>query len=629
MTYQNIVITLIILSILAYILMGNSTIRGNFEKETGICDPVYNTATHELCFIKGELVEYLDSNIKNGCYYIKEPITVYKCDGKLKFFEKPEENCHYASRSVCANLNLIYMLLKFLIVSLIMRVLQNPIMIFIHLLMDFFTKRKSKTCQKCSKKYLLSHSSCIQDHKSSENHVVYYILFLMLMYLPYANSARIDLKDTLTRNYKGTSTMRVMDRENTIQEFLVEGHKFEIKVEHSLVKMSLQHSHNILDIVHENIVERDYFCFNKLEKCRQKYGDKKGYFQIEKAHDRFSCPFSQAVVCGYCDVKFKRKGKVFLVVDETPLIKFTIRYENNTKAFDVTKFNEHVVMDDFILNPIFYNSRYVKEKVYVEDHKMYSGNICETSDQYCFGDIKEFNDTTVYVSYDPKIEDTPDTGLSIALRQCVKHNGYSINNLNLIQQKYIDLDKDKYNVFDYEFGYFEIEIKADSKILALKCENDRRVTEINAKGCHDCMQGAEIMVKMSEGDCGKVSCTLEGRTRTMKSSKSELSFTFHTINKIVPIQCNGFKTKIELNDSKNYGNFITHEKTVYDIEPSVDLSFHWFSNVRRYVTIGITAVLGLVMIIIIYEVKAYTRHMHNLIKRRKDGYNEISITLPD
>ncbi|BCO17109.1 glycoprotein precursor [Japanese star anise ringspot-associated virus] len=585
----------------------------------------------QLCF-KDDSIKLIYSDemtlVKENCFITENDIFSFVCNGERMTKVKPvNQTCFVNSHTLCKNFFYLRRIFYFVLIHIVMRILKEPFLILTHFTLNLFSKNE---CQKCKSKYIFSHSSCCDKntHKSSENLVLYYILIIIVSISLFFNPAMaspVRYEETMYKKYNGLTELKVLDKENIVQKIEQGLDDIKITVLSSLIEYKLEYSHDVGSIDSSMIADHDYFCVDRVNSCRNKYKSnvvEGNYFQFQKPHDKMVCPFSTAMVCGYCESKVKKLGEIYRLTDIKPKIEFLVETHNNTifiridkSGFDFS--NEILTIEKVELNPVESTDLY-----FIKDNKVYTGQICNSPDDNCFGDII-IQDGKTIARYEPQVIDDPETGLGIFLKQCIKSNEFNYNNLKLTKISKISLNNSFEFLADYNFGHFNFYFNGSYFLTDMECMTKKKVIDIAVSGCYDCQSGYSVRVKVSEKNCGTVVCNFDGVTRKFYIKNSDKVLHEFTVHETIIINCNGYQKIVKLTKDNSYHDFQIHEYGHYDqdantidaIKNIVSFSLPNFKLLFSLIFLFLIAVFG-----VLHELKQFKQHSNRLIKLRKDGY---------
>nr|QID58976.1 putative glycoprotein [Camellia chlorotic ringspot virus] len=615
------------------LLKSKKTLRklGDVSYEVGSMNynikPVQNNCLTHFEVIDNDIVLCTSDKIQtsmiktdNGCYRTDNEIFVYNCNNQSRFRVKPKLNyCQMYSNNLCSIITFLEKILKLVSAVVITKILKPLIILFLNL---FSKKLGKKFCESCNINYLLIHDECnVRASKSTVNNLIFYVIVFLNMTVA-ANS--LELNKLYTEKVGENMTkLRIIDEDNVIQTFSENGNNIELVVRSSLVEYHCHYSHDILE-VSKTFIKDDITVCNEEKKCLI-YADKPGYFQYKMLKDKFKCVFSQATHCGNCDVQTNLIGSVYRCDSSSPLIEieFKINHKKYTEMISTTN-RISKSKNNFAYDPIEYNSEPVM--LYKDlDNSFYTGDICNSPDNSCFGDLIS-KDGKVNYNYDPKMFERDG---EFFLESCIRKNNVNKNNLILTKIQYDNTSK-KY-VKDYNFGLINGYIDGSYFLNSNDCELRAKIDEIMINGCYDCLNGFMMTIKLKKNQnktsCSKVICIINDVNRNFNIiDQDELNMRLYSSEKSVNVNCNGYKRSYILNNSGSYNDFIIHKQLKSSNNPIREdifgfLKFEFISLRTKFIMLSVLFIILSIPFIsfIIY----FRRIFSHLKKSHKHQYVEV------
>ncbi|QAB47308.1 putative glycoprotein precursor [Emaravirus cordylinae] len=575
------------------------------------------------CEVKTNSVKYNES-----CYKLSGDLNTFLINrDEIISFAAPKDQgdiCNkYLNHSWCVvirNLRSIFLSIAFWIFAMLIRV---PTLYFFRLIDKLISNfyNGNKKCSSCNKVYRFSHLECDVKAKSrTDYHLIFYILVIILIFsIPIVSAKQFngDIKDFVyeisgeqipridkviedsTRKFLKETTQSigtvnsqdqvlekevydntkfntyehgdytefiVNDKEGIINEFYSEGNHVRITVIKSYLSYKLSYSHKVVKKVHDGLSKVTYNCNNDHNKC---YDDlealnfkRETFSHVKKNHDGLSCVFTDAIVCGSCSISYISFADVYDTISIKPMIEIAVDINN-----DISKIITIDNYDDYSDDQFYIRSLNMvpitNELILVKDGKAYTGNICSSPSKSCFGShIIKDNQTSFY--YEPVYSDNGHWDSSIDVKQCTINENLDLKQLRYIANIYLN-DAIHEN---RDFGHISFGVR--SKMLMKKdlCEEELRVTQIVANGCHNCQSGFDVRVKynsrLSKYTCGKIECKTDiYKAKTYVNNNKDAYLKMYSDKKELDVTCNGRKQSLKLEDDiiSNYqtSNLYTSE----------------------------------------------------------------------
>nr|AML03208.1 glycoprotein precursor [Wheat mosaic virus] len=570
------------------------------------------------------------------CYKLSEGMNFVNCCGNKLTTIKPSQinNCYGTlPHSWCDMLLIIKKFILFVSTFVTVYMFKLPILHFMKLvdIMLGFIFKSKKHCISCNKKYKFYHTECnVPVSKKFDYNLIYYVLvFFILLSVTVVNA---DDSSFNTYEHGDYTEFIVKDIDRHISEFYNKQNHIRITIEKSYINLELQYNHKVLEKLSDIVTEIKHSCDSEND-CISMLSDKKTAKSIKKAHDGFSCLFSDAHVCASCGIKSQEFAEVYTVKTSRPTIIATMQVNDGEKyTITIDSYDDYVDSNFYIryLNPVETGV----STFLIKDSRAYTGNICLSPSVNCFGSHIVKDNITSF-NYDPVLIDDGHWSKSAKLIRCTTNENLDLNQLNFV------------GLFDYgtksvhinqNFGHFSVGVRKRMLLNDSKCELEVSVSDVTSAGCFNCKYGFTASVKFNYigKKCGVIKCKTETyRSRTYVNDDYNEVATLHmfTDKSTGIITCNSVEFPYKLDNSvisshytKSYSSTSSQVELFSDVGKLIDhLSLDFKKKIFFIVLVLIASYLT------IKHVQNTIRHGSKAIKiyrKKNDDYELVQHNFP-
>ncbi|QGX73504.1 putative glycoprotein [Emaravirus camelliae] len=609
-------------SLISEYKFGRNTFGIKNISEDKECQSHFEVINGDINLCTTDKIDTEMEKISENCYKTENEIFIYNCYGKSNYRVKPKLNlCHSFSTSICNVITIIKKFIKMILTVVITRLLKPILLLFINLISKRFGK---KICKSCEKNYLFIHDECyVKSHKSTPNQIIFYLLtFASLITVTHS----VEVNKLYTERVEHNLTkIKLVDEENILQVFNDGNNHIEAVIRYSLIEHHCQYSHDVLKIDETNVIDSITVCHNVKDRCKE-FIKNKGYFEHKMSVDHWDCIFSQAVHCGYCDVKTSIIGKVYRCGKSSPLIQIDLKLNQNKYKIEINSTKRIQKEYEIAYEPVQVESKMFLMYQNLEESKFYTGDICNKPDSSCFGDLIK-KDDDVNLLFEP---DTKDFNGEFELNKCVRKNDVKEQNLELTSIQYDSINKRF--IQDHNFGLINLAIDGEYILDKNICKNKAKVVRLIANGCYDCLSGFKLIIIMTQIDkknCYSVKCNINGVYRSFNVIDKELfNLNLYSDKKVVEVSCNNFKKVFELNKSNDYNDFTIHKSLNVKSRSIKEDIFEFFSfnffnfNFKMIFMASLAFIVFTPSIYFVYHILKFLNHVKKI---KRGNYVEVEL----
>nr|WCJ14529.1 glycoprotein precursor [Emaravirus tritici]WCJ14538.1 glycoprotein precursor [Emaravirus tritici] len=581
--------------------------------------------------INTELIKFNET-----CYKLSEGINFVNCCGNKLTTIKPSQinNCYGTlPHSWCDMLLIIKKFVLFVSTFVTVYMFKLPILHFMKLIdiMIGFVFKSKKQCITCNKKYKFYHTECnVPVSKKFDYNLIYYVLVFFILLSVTVVSA--DDSQFNTYDHGDYTEFIIKDIDRHISEFYDKQNHIRVTIDKSYMNFELQYNHDVLEKLSDTVTDMKHSCDSEKD-CISMLSDKKTAKSIKKAHDGFSCLFSDAYVCASCGIKSQGFAEVYTVKQSKPTIIANMQINDGEKYKITIDSYEDYIDDNFYiryLNPVETGLK----TFLIKDNRAYTGNICLSPSVNCFGS-HILKDGVTSLNYDPVLIDDGHWSKSAKLIRCTTNENMDLNQLNFVG--FFDENTKSVHI-DKNFGHFSVGVRKTMLLNDTKCEHEVSVIDVTSVGCFNCKYGFTASVKFHyiSKRCGVINCKTETyRSRTYVNEDYNEVTTLHmfTDKPTGTITCNSMDFTYKLDNSiisshytKSYSSTSSQVELFSDVGKLIDhLSLDFKKKIFFIILVLISSYLT------IKHVQNTIKHGSKALKiyrKKNDDYELVQHNFP-